>query len=104
MANTKKRKITRKKGTGTRKGTKSSAKSRLLSNEVKGIILIAVGLFIGFTFLLDTMGIIGEFVRNMLSGFFGNAAAISAIFIIWMGINLFIDKREKGRSYNQVGS
>ena len=97
MANTKKRKITRKKG-NTRTGkSQSSVKSRLLSNEVKGIILIAVGLFIGFTFLLDTMGIIGEFLRNMLSGFFGNAAAISAVFIIWMGINLFRQKRKRSK-------
>ncbi len=98
MADTKKRKITRKKGTQSKKNS-SSIKNRFFSNEVKGIILIAVGLFIGFTFLLDTMGIIGEFIRMVLSGLFGQAAPFSALFIIWMGVNLFIDKRENTQSY-----
>ncbi len=99
MANTTKRKITRKKGASKKQGQSASIKERLLSNEVKGILLIALGLFIGFTFLFDTMGIVGEFIRMVLSGLFGASAGLSSIFIIWMGINLFIDKRENTQSY-----
>lgn len=96
MANTKKRKITRKKGSPQKK--KQGGENKFFSNEIIGIILIAVGLFVGFTFLLDTMGIVGEFIRKFLSGIFGGAAAISSIFIILIGINFIIDKREKSQS------
>ena len=91
MAN-KKRKI-------TRKAQPKKTPKRVYKNEIRGVILIAVGLFIGLTFLFDTMGIVGEFLRTFLSGFLGNAAAISSLFIIWIGINLIIDKREKSQSY-----
>lgn len=95
-----KRKTANTRRAGNKKSqTPRKEESRFLGNEVKGIILIAAGIFIGLTFLLDTMGIVGEFVRNLLTGIFGNAAAISAIFIIWMGVNLLIDKREKSQSY-----
>ena len=80
--------------------SKTATGEKLLSNDIKGIIVISLGLFIGLSFLLkSTMGIVGEFTRNILTGLFGNAAAISTVFILWMGINLFIDKREKAQSY-----
>lgn len=96
MAN-KKRKITRKTTKG--KTTKKQDAGKILSNEVKGICLMAVGLFIGLTFLFDTMGIVGEFIRTLLTGFLGNGAPITSLFIMWIGLNLFIDKREKTQSY-----
>ncbi len=96
MAN-KKRKTTKKPQSG--KVNKNQGTDKFFTNEVKGICLIAVGLFIGLTFLFDTMGIVGEFIRSILSGFLGNGAPITALFIIWIGLNLFIDKREKTQSY-----
>ncbi len=91
MAN-KKRKI-------TRKAQPKKTPKKVYQNEIKGVIFIAIGLFIGLTFLFDTMGIVGEFLRMSLSGLLGNAAAISSLFIIWIGINLIIDKREKSQSH-----
>ncbi len=91
MAN-KKRKI-------SKKAQPKKAPKKVYRNEIKGVIFIAVGLFIGLTFLFDTLGLVGEFLRTFLSGFLGNAAAISSLFIIWIGINLIIDKREKSQSY-----
>ncbi len=99
MANKTKRKTTGKNTASRKQRPSATAKDRLFSNEVKGILLIAVGLFIGFTFLFDTMGLIGEFIRMALSGLFGIAAGLSSIFVIWMGINLFIDKRENTMSH-----
>ncbi len=105
MADTKSRN-TRKNSKNTKNSQKprsskaAASGEKLLSNEVKGIIVLALGLFIGLSFLLKSaMGIAGEFTRNILTGLFGNAAAISTVFILWIGINLFIDKREKAQSY-----
>ena len=94
MAN-KKRKTTKKSQSG--KSNKNADK--FFTNEVKGICLMAVGLFIGLTFLFDTLGIVGELIRKILSGFLGNGAPLTALFTMWIGLNLFIDKREKTQSY-----
>lgn len=96
MAN-KKRKTTKKSQSG--RSNKNQGTDKFFTNEVKGICLIAVGLFIGLTFLFDTMGIVGELIRRILSGFLGNGAPLTALFTMWIGLNLFIDKREKTQSY-----
>ncbi len=96
MANTQKRKVTRKKNT-QKQG--NNQKPKLLSNEFKGIILIALGVFIALAFFIEAMGIIGDFIRSFLRGCFGNAAPLFIVFILWMGLNLFIDKRENTKSY-----
>lgn len=102
MANTKKgtRSNSAKQKPG-QKQTKSApqGKPKAQGNEIKGIALIAVGLFMGFTFWFDTMGVVGEFIRTVMMGIFGSAAWISSIIIMWMGLNLIIDKREKSQSY-----
>lgn len=83
------------------KQTKSAPQGKIKAqgNEIKGIVLIALGLFMGFTFWFDTMGVVGEFIRTVMMGVFGSAAWISSIIIMWMGLNLIIDKREKSQSY-----
>lgn len=91
----------RKKTQKTTKGKQQKKKNErsFFTNEIKGILLIAVGLFIGLTFLFDTMGIVGVFIRNLLSGLLGSGASLTALFTVWIGFNLFIDKREKSQSY-----
>ena len=63
-----------------------------MSNEIKGIIVVALGIFAGVVFFMPS-GIIGGAVKQILLGLFGGAAMISFLFIILTGINLFLDKR-----------
>jgi len=93
----KKRKLSKKKQTKNTKKFENFKK--FFTNEVKGICLIALGLFIGFTFLFDAMGIVGNFIRTVLKGLFGKGAPLTALFTMWIGLNLFIDKRENSYSY-----
>lgn len=88
----------------TAKGkTKSSPKSataktaktkptKTLSNEIKGIIFIAVGIFLAFAFLSNACGTIGSFIKNLCYGLFGVSISVSCIFIILTGIYAFMDK------------
>ena len=96
MAN-KKRKSSKK--TSSKK-QKASSPAKFSPNEIKGICLVALGLFIGCTFLFDgTMGAIGKYIRLILTGLLGKSAPLTALFVMWIGLNLFIDKRESGLSY-----
>lgn len=116
-ATEKKRKVTTAKSTGGKKSPakkttatrKTSAqqaskptppiRTKRLSNEIKGIIVIAVGLFLALAFFTGATGVVGAAVKNVVGGLFGKAAYFFFIFVIWTGINFFIDKQKDGNGY-----
>lgn len=98
MANGKGKGKSARSGASSKKKKTQKSKQSVISNEIKGVILITLGIFIALTFLLD-MGIIGGFIKNILTGLFGKFAVILSVFVMWIGMNLIIDKRENAKSY-----
>ncbi len=70
----------------------SDPRRKKLANEIKGIVTIAVGLFLAFSFLTEAAGAVGSFVKDVCYGTFGMSIAISCVFIIVTGIQVFLDK------------
>ncbi len=70
----------------------ANAKQKTLSNEIKGIIMIALGIFLAFVFLTDATGAVGAAIRNLCYGLFGVSITISCIFMIVTGVYIFADK------------
>lgn len=97
--------VSRSAGTARKTGARSSAartqtvKTKKRSAEIKGIVLIALGIFVALSFLEGATGIVGEIFRGVLMGLFGGAAVIFFVFIIWTGINMFIEKRKESSGY-----
>ena len=82
---------------GTRKQPqKVAVKRKALSNEIKGILIIACGVFLTFAFLTETTGAVGSFVKDVFYGLLGMASAISCIFIVLTGFNVFVNKDGSG--------
>lgn len=77
----------------------TAKKTKRLSSELKGIILIAVGAFLALAFFTDAAGVIGNFIRMVFTGLFGGAAKIFFLYIIWMGVNTFLEKTRGERGY-----
>ncbi len=67
----------------------------ILNNEVKGIILMACGLFLLFAFLTDKTGAIGAFLKSICYGMLGIAGSITCVFMILTGFSVFLDKGAK---------
>ncbi len=115
MAETKKRKSRTaktepktKRQTATKKAPKKSTveaqrrktkKAKSLNAELRGIILIAVGAFLALSFFTETAGVMGRFIKNTVMGFFGGASNIFFVYIIWMGINSFLEKNKSKGGY-----
>ena len=77
------------------KGNNRPQKQSLFTNEVKGILLIACGVFLLFAFLTGSTGAVGTFLKNICYGLLGIAGAISCIFMIFTGVMVFRNKGEK---------
>ncbi len=78
--------------TSTKKKTETSGgvKAKTRNAEIKGIALIAMGIFLIISFFPNTTGVVGELIRAFTQGVFGQISAwFGIVFIIWMGINLF---------------
>ena len=69
----------RKSAASTRKKT---VRTKKRSAEIKGIVLIALGIFMALSFWGSATGIVGETFRSVLMGLFGGAAVIFFVFII----------------------
>lgn len=65
---------------------------KTISNEIMGIIWIALGIFLGFAFLTELTGAIGSFIHKICYGLFGVSSAVSCIFLVVTGIYTFADK------------
>lgn len=100
-SSTAKRKPAAKK-TAAKRGASKSAKTKRLSSELKGIILIAIGAFLALAFFTDAAGIAGRFIRTVFMGLFGGAARIFFVYIIWMGINVFLEKSRGKKSFKPM--
>ncbi len=74
----------------------SSAKKaegqKTLSSEVQGILIIAGGLFLLMAFLTTATGAVGSFLRDIFYGLLGFASAISCVFVIVTGVQVFLNK------------
>ncbi len=65
---------------------------KTISNEIMGIIFIALGIFLGFAFLTELTGAIGTVIHKICYGLFGVSSAVSCIFLVVTGIYTFADK------------
>ncbi len=71
-------------------------KQRILTCEIQGILIIACGLFLLLAFLTETAGTIGSFLKNLCYGLLGPTSAISCVFVILTGYQVFVDKEGRG--------
>ena len=85
-----------------RKKQGSGAKTKTLSNEIKGIVLIALGIFLGFAFLTEATGTVGRFIKGVCYGLFGMSISISCIFIVATGVMAFFDKEGEKNAFRYV--
>ncbi len=68
--------------------------------EIKGIMLVALGIFlVVVTFFTDLTGMVGHYFKEILMGLFGGPAMIFFVFVIWTGINLFMEKKNERATY-----
>lgn len=81
---------------------KKTSGTKTLSNEIKGIVLVAAGIFLGFAFLTELTGSVGRVLKNVCYGLFGMSIAISCIFIIATGIMAFFDKEGEKNAFRYV--
>ena len=91
-----------KKAAGNKKTAKAAGRTKTLSNEIKGIMLIALGIFLGFAFLTETTGTVGKFIKDVCYGLFGMSISISCIFIIVTGFMAFFDKEGEKNAFRYV--
>lgn len=70
-------------------------KQSFLTNEIKGIVMIACGIFLLFAFLTNSTGAVGRFLKNICYGLLGISGSISCVFLALTGIHVFRNKGEK---------
>lgn len=81
---------------------KPPQKRKTLSNEIKGIIFIALGIFLAFVFLTDATGSVGHFIRNLCYGLVGKSISVSCLFIIITGFYVFTDNMGEKNTFRYV--
>ncbi len=67
--------------------------------EVKGIVLIAVGIFLVVSLYFDVTGTVGHWFKELVLGLFGGPAMIFFVFVIWAGVDMFIEKKNEKATY-----
>ncbi len=82
--------------------TPNDTKQQILSGEVKGILTVAIGVFLLFAFLSEAAGAVGGFLKNLFYGFFGVASAIGCIFVILTGVYIFLNKSKRSIKSNLI--
>lgn len=85
-----------------KKKNEATGRTKTLSNEIKGIIIVAAGIFLAFAFLTEATGTIGAFIKNICYGLFGMSISISCIFIIATGVMAFFDKTGEKNTFRYV--
>ncbi len=88
-----------KRTTSSKSRKAAEVKTKKRSAEIKGIVLIALGIFVALSFWGGATGIVGDTFKSVLMGLFGGAAVIFFVFIIWTGVNMFIEKKRDGGGY-----
>ncbi len=74
-------------------------KKKTRGAEIKGIALIALGIFLVVSFFTDATGAVGHYFKEILMGLFGGASVIFFVFVIWTGVNLFMEKKNDKAGY-----
>lgn len=67
--------------------------------EIKGIILIALGIFLVMSFFTEATGAVGHYFKEIIMGLFGGASVIFFVFVIWTGVNMFMEKKSGKAEY-----
>ncbi len=67
--------------------------------EIKGIILIALGIFLVMSFFTEATGAVGHYFKEIIMGLFGGASVIFFVFVIWTGVNMFMEKKSGKAAY-----
>lgn len=82
-------------------GSSAAAKRRTKTRgaEIKGIILIALGIFLVMSFFTEATGAVGHYFKEIIMGLFGGASVIFFVFVIWTGINMFMEKKSGNAAY-----
>ncbi|MBO5955291.1 MAG: DNA translocase FtsK [Clostridia bacterium] len=111
MAEKRKAKTTRKsmvqaEKTGKKRNSKAktpaekTAARKTRKAEIKGIMLVALGVFlVVVTFFTDLTGMVGHYFKEIIMGLFGGPAMIFFVFVIWTGVNLFLEKKNEKATY-----
>ncbi len=92
------------KKTVARKNTTSGAAStarrtKTRGAEIKGIILIALGIFLVMSFFTEATGAVGHYFKEIIMGLFGGASVVFFVFVIWTGVNMFMEKKSGKATY-----
>lgn len=76
-------------------------KSQKLADEIWGVVILAVGIFLIFTTQLNTTGAFGDALHDILRGLFGGMAYILPYYFIVTAICLFLQKLQhiNGRTF-----
>lgn len=77
-------------------------KPKKISNEIKGIVLMSIGLFFALSFLTNATGAIGHFLKTICYGMLGMSISVSCIFIIVTGLMVFFDKYGSKNSLRMI--
>lgn len=93
------KRTTRSTASSAKRTKKPAVRTKKRSAEIKGIVLIALGIFMALSLWGNATGIVGETFKSVLMGLFGGAAVIFFVFIIWTGINMFLEKKHETGGY-----
>ncbi len=71
-------------------------KQKIMTCEIQGILIIASGIFLLLAFLTQATGAVGGFLKSLCYGLLGPTSAISCIFVILTGYQVFVNKEGRG--------
>ncbi len=92
-----KKPVARKNTTGSAATAARRTKTR--GAEIKGIILIALGIFLVMSFFTEATGAVGHYFKEIIMGLFGGASVVFFVFVIWTGVNMFMEKKSGKATY-----
>ena len=84
-----------KKKTGNAPKTDKAEPKHGIPNEIKGIVFIAIGVFLLLAFLTDMTGAVGGFLKQTFYGLLGVSGAISCAFMVLTGVSVLLDKKDR---------
>jgi DNA segregation ATPase FtsK/SpoIIIE, S-DNA-T family len=75
---------------------KAKAKTKsLITQEIAGVILVFVSIFLGFVFYSKSMGIVGDVLKGFTLGVFGVLTYFLPVILLFSGILLIFDVEKK---------
>ncbi len=98
----KKRKSTKGTKTSGRKSSTSGQRAgakKTRGTEIRGIVFVALALFLIVSLYFNVTGAIGHGVRNHILGLFGGTAYIFFVFVLWQIVKVFFKKDNDKQVY-----